>query len=99
MIHVPLTDLIRTLRHLLTLMHFPLTNCLVSRSSLQGNGSGTGSENGHNSSFGEYKYGRFDSSALHIAHALNATKIQRVYDKPIDHYLVSTDFDTPARIQ
>lgn len=53
----------------------------------RGNGSGTGSENGHNSSFGEYKYGRFDSSALHIAHALNATKIQRVYDKPIDHYL------------
>ncbi|XP_068247630.1 hillarin-like [Palaemon carinicauda] len=55
----------------------------------RGNGSGNGSENGHNSSFSDYKYGRFDHTALHIAHALNATKIQRVYDKPIDQYLVS----------
>ncbi|KAK8738384.1 hypothetical protein OTU49_003839 [Cherax quadricarinatus] len=53
----------------------------------RGSGSGNGSENGHNSSFSDYKYGRFDSTALHIAHALNATKIQRVYDKPIDQYL------------
>jgi len=39
----------------------------------------------------DYKYGRFDSTALHIAHALNATKIQKSYlrvtDKPIDSYL------------
>lgn len=48
-----------------------------------GNGSGNGSENGHN----DYKYGRFDHTALHIAHALNATRIQRIYDKPINQYL------------
>ena len=40
----------------------------------------------------DYKYGRFDHTALHIAHALNATKIQmnyRVLDKPINAFLVS----------
>ncbi|XP_071445248.1 hillarin [Hetaerina americana] len=46
----------------------------------------------HNSSaLGEYQYGRFDASALHIAHALRATKLQRAYgrprEKPIDCYL------------
>lgn len=40
----------------------------------------------------EYKYGRFDASALHIAHCLKQTEIQKAYDKrrekPIDFYLV-----------
>lgn len=42
---------------------------------------------------GDYKYGRFDASALHIAHALKQTEIQKAYnkrrEKPIDYYLVS----------
>ncbi len=37
-------------------------------------------------------WGRFDSSALHIRHALNATEVQRKYsrphEKPIETYLV-----------
>lgn len=41
----------------------------------------------------DYQYGRFDASALHIAHALRATEIHRAYDKPrekpIEYYLVS----------
>lgn len=36
--------------------------------------------------------GRFDASALHIAHALKQTEIQKSYnkarEKPIDEYLV-----------
>ncbi|KAL9699042.1 hypothetical protein quinque_002483 [Culex quinquefasciatus] len=39
----------------------------------------------------DYKYGRFDASALHIAHALKQTEVQKAYDKlrekPIDYYL------------
>lgn len=39
-----------------------------------------------------YQYGRFDASALHIAHALRATELQKAYnkrsEKPIDFYLV-----------
>jgi hypothetical protein len=45
---------------------------------------------GHDSA--DYKYGRFDASALHIAHALKQTEIQKSYnkvDKPINLYLVS----------
>ncbi|XP_069681616.1 hillarin [Periplaneta americana] len=38
-----------------------------------------------------YQYGRFDASALHIAHALRATELQKAYnkarEKPIDYYL------------
>lgn len=41
-----------------------------------------------------YQYGRFDASALHIAHALRATELQKSYnkarEKPIEYYLVST---------
>ena len=52
---------------------------------------GTRSENGHH--FTEHQYGRFDASALHIAHALRATEIQRSYqrpqEKPLESYLVS----------
>lgn len=51
-----------------------------------GNNSGS-SENGHNSSMSDYKYGRFDSTALHIAHVLNATKIQKSYSKPLDQFM------------
>jgi len=41
-----------------------------------------------------HQWGRFDSSALHIQHALRATEVQRkyskpIYDKPIEAYLVS----------
>lgn len=40
-----------------------------------------------------HQYGRFDASALHIAHALKQTELQRAYarsrEKPIDCYLVS----------
>lgn len=46
----------------------------------------------HNDS--DYKYGRFDASALHIAHALKQTELQKAYnkrrEKPIDYYLVSS---------
>jgi hypothetical protein len=37
-----------------------------------------------------HNYGRFDASALHIAHALKATQLQKAYkkEKPIHHYLV-----------
>lgn len=49
--------------------------------------------NHHNDS-GSYQYGRFDASALHIAHALRATQLQKSYnqnlrEKPIQCYLVS----------
>lgn len=41
-----------------------------------------------------YQYGRFDASALHIAHALRATELHKSYnkarEKPIEYYLVST---------
>jgi hypothetical protein len=40
--------------------------------------------------------GRFDASALHIAHALKQTEIQKSYnkrrEKPIEEYLVSFYF-------
>lgn len=46
----------------------------------------------------DYQYGRFDASALHIAHALKQTELQKAYhrprEKPIDCYLVS---NTPDR--
>lgn len=51
------------------------------------------SNNHHNFSNDGYQYGRFDASALHIAHALKQTEIQKGYakarEKPIDFYLVS----------
>jgi hypothetical protein len=40
-----------------------------------------------------FSTGRFDASALHIAHALKQTEVQKSYDKgrekPIEEYLVS----------
>ncbi|CAG9133983.1 unnamed protein product [Plutella xylostella] len=39
----------------------------------------------------DFAYGRFDASALHIAHALKQTELQKAYhrpkEKPIDCYL------------
>ncbi|XP_044740182.1 hillarin isoform X2 [Chrysoperla carnea] len=44
-----------------------------------------------NSNSPNYQYGRFDASALHIAHALRQTELQKAYqkarEKPIDCYL------------
>lgn len=49
----------------------------------------------------DYQYGRFDVSALHIAHALKQTELQKAYhrpkEKPIDCYLVS-DFQFLLRL-
>lgn len=38
-----------------------------------------------------HNFGRFDASALHIAHALKATELQKAYkkEKPMHYYLVS----------
>lgn len=57
----------------------------------------TSPQHGYSSpSYGDspgYQYGRFDASALHIAHALKQTELQKAYrthrEKPIDCYLVS----------
>lgn len=58
------------------------------------------SENGGSHHFSDHQYGRFDASALHIAHALRATEIQRSYqrpkEKPLDSYL---DKDTQVRLE
>ncbi|XP_022911836.1 hillarin [Onthophagus taurus] len=47
-----------------------------------------------------YQYGRFDASALHIAHALKQTELQKAYrthrEKPIDCYL---DRDEQRRLE
>lgn len=60
------------------------------------NSRGSHHDDSHNVSFNnsDYQYGRFDASALHIAHALRATELQRnykkiSYDRPLDTYLVS----------
>ncbi|KAK9727924.1 LIM domain [Popillia japonica] len=56
-------------------------------------------QNNHSDSPG-YQYGRFDASALHIAHALRQTEIQKAYrthrEKPIDCYL---DRDEQRRLE
>ena len=72
---------------------------------LNGHGSPPGNRDSHGSCGGNsspynnfsgegcYQYGRFDASALHIAHALKQTELQKGYskarEKPIDFYLVS----------
>ncbi|XP_022192316.1 hillarin [Nilaparvata lugens] len=47
-----------------------------------------------------YQYGRFDASALHIAHALRATELHKSYnkarEKPIEYYL---DKDEQTRLE
>ncbi|XP_065344135.1 hillarin [Cloeon dipterum] len=49
---------------------------------------------------GASEFGRFDASALHIAHALRATELQKAYhkarEKPIDYYL---DKDEQTRLE
>lgn len=56
-------------------------------------GGGRGEVSSPSQNDSDYKYGRFDASALHIAHALKQTEIQKAYnkarEKPIDFYLVS----------
>ena len=56
--------------------------------------SGSRNESSIEESFNDssYKYGRFDASALHIAHALKATELQHSYrkERSLDAYLVST---------
>lgn len=58
-----------------------------------------GRHSGENGHFAEHQYGRFDASALHIAHALRATELQRSYrrpiEKPLDSYLVSWSTSIP----
>ena len=55
--------------------------------------------NGHHEEEDERKrnWGRFDSSALHIQHALKQTKVQKKYSKPhahaIESFLVISDFN------
>ncbi|KAJ8963453.1 hypothetical protein NQ318_018935, partial [Aromia moschata] len=48
-------------------------------------------QNSHHEGSPGYQYGRFDASALHIAHALKQTELQKSYkvsrEKPIDCYL------------
>ncbi|XP_073990879.1 peptidase hillarin isoform X1 [Rhodnius prolixus] len=48
----------------------------------------------------DYQYGRFDASALHIAHALRATELHKAYnkarEKPIEFYL---DKDEQTRLE
>ncbi|XP_012167763.1 hillarin isoform X2 [Bombus vosnesenskii] len=78
----------------------PATNS--SQRDLHGNaGGGTSSPYNHNySGDGSYQYGRFDASALHIAHALKQTELQKGYskarEKPIDYYL---DRDEQTRLE
>ena len=58
-------------------------------------GAGGSASNGQH---GRRQWGRYDSSALHIQHALKATEVQRKYsrpiEKPIDEYLVSGEVET-----
>ena len=70
----------------------------TSSNTSQQNGAGS---NGHDGIVSDHpnahQWGRFDSSALHIQHALRATEVQRkyskpVYDRPIEAYLVSCHF-------
>ncbi|XP_011501044.1 PREDICTED: kyphoscoliosis peptidase [Ceratosolen solmsi marchali] len=66
-----------------------------------GPGAGISSPCNHNfNTEGWYQYGRFDASALHIAHALKQTELQKGYskarEKPIDFYL---DRDEQTRLE
>ncbi|XP_043473178.1 hillarin [Leptopilina heterotoma] len=65
-----------------------------------GNYGGNSSPYNNFSGDGCYQYGRFDASALHIAHALKQTELQKGYskarEKPIDFYL---DRDEQTRLE
>ena len=60
-------------------------------------GASNGGGGGGSSHPNHTQWGRYDSSALHIQHALKATEVQRKYsrpiEKPIDEYLVSGEMD------
>lgn len=60
---------------------------------INNNNNNNGVGGGEHAGGGGYQYGRFDASALHIAHALRATELQKSYnkarEKPIEYYLVS----------
>lgn len=60
------------------------------------NGNSSGLQNGNNNSRLVNMAGKFDSTALHIQHSLNATKLQSNYRPPIEHkiteFLVSVFF-------
>lgn len=89
-----------------SVFQFPFTNLnlapLISGAFRQGTPNGYLTNNGRdtnsplNNSDSDYKYGRFDASALHIAHALKQTEVQKAYnkgrEKPIDLYLVSSNY-------
>ena len=74
----------------------------LSTSSTTSQQNGEQGSNGHDGAIvsnhpNAHQWGRFDSSALHIQHALRATEVQRkyskpIYDRPIEAYLVSYDF-------
>ena len=55
-----------------------------------GGGGGGGIQSNHPNA---HNWGRYDSSALHIQHALRATEVQRKYskphEKPLEEFLVS----------
>ncbi|XP_078038386.1 peptidase hillarin isoform X2 [Augochlora pura] len=78
----------------------PATNS--SQRDFHGNAGGGASwpYNHHYAGDGSYQYGRFDASALHIAHALKQTELQKGYskarEKPIDYYL---DRDEQTRLE
>ncbi|XP_014218702.1 hillarin [Copidosoma floridanum] len=65
-----------------------------------GNNHGNASPHNHHGYGDGYQYGRFDASALHIAHALKQTELQKGYskarEKPIDYYL---DRDEQTRLE
>ncbi|XP_015438344.1 PREDICTED: uncharacterized protein LOC107193418 [Dufourea novaeangliae] len=65
-----------------------------------GGGASSPYNNHHYAVDGSYQYGRFDASALHIAHALKQTELQKGYskarEKPIDYYL---DRDEQTRLE
>merc|ERR1712048_130258 len=46
----------------------------------------------------EHRWGQFDSSALHIAHALKATEVQRKYSKPHEQP-IETYLDREEQVQ
>ncbi|XP_034190102.2 peptidase hillarin isoform X1 [Osmia lignaria lignaria] len=72
----------------------------VHGNSAGGGGGGSSPYNHNYSGDGSYQYGRFDASALHIAHALKQTELQKGYskarEKPIDYYL---DRDEQTRLE
>lgn len=78
----------------------PSANSSSQRDGPHGTGGASSPYNHNYSGDGSYQYGRFDASALHIAHALKQTELQKGYskarEKPIDYYL---DRDEQTRLE